>query len=162
MEKLELRFETTKERYFIGMSIEMSLADNKTGELFRTFMPRKKEILNTKSQSVFDLIIYPNSYFKVFNPATCYKKHAMVEVPNFENVPDGMETLILPKGKYAVFSINGYEPNPAVFQYIYSEWVPNNSDYQLDDRPHFDILTEKIQQQAEDAVQEIWVPVFEK
>lgn len=158
---MEPRIELIEEKYFIGMSIEMSLVENKTFQLFSTFMPRRKEILNYKNQDIFDLIIYPKDYFLKFNPTTHFKKHALVEVSNLENIPQGMEQVILPKGKYAVFSFEGHIPNPENFKYIYSTWLPN-SEYNLDDRPHFDILSEKIQQKSPDAIQEFWVPISSK
>ncbi len=158
---MEPSIEFTQEKYFIGMSIEMSLIENKTFQLFSTFMPRKKEIVAPINNDVYDLIIYPKDYFLDFNPVAKFKKHALVEVPNFDNLPKGMESLILPKGKYAVFSIKSHIPNPEVFKYIYSKWLPKSS-FQLDDRPHFDILSEKIQQKAPDAIQEIWIPISPK
>ena len=155
---MEPRIEQIDEKYFIGMSIEMSLVENKTFQLFSTFMPRKKEILNYKNHDVFDLIIYPEGYFLKFNPTTNFKKHALVEVPNFDNTPEGMEQFTLPSGKYVVFTIKGHIPNPEIFNYIYSTWLPN-SEFNLDDRPHFDILSEKVQQKSPDANQELWIPV---
>lgn len=155
------RIELIEEKYFIGMSIEMSLVDNKTFQLFSTFMPRKKEILNLKNHDVYDLIIYPKDYFLTFNPNSHFKKHALVEVLNLENIPEGMEFFTLSKGKYAVFTFKGYVPNQANFEYIFSTWLPNSA-FNLDDKPHFDILSEKIQQKSPDAYQEIWIPVSAK
>lgn len=155
---MEPQIKSTEKKYFIGMSIEMSLIDNKTFQLFSTFMPRKKEISDQKSNDIYDLIIYPKDYFLSFNPTTYFKKHALVEVSNLKSVPQGMITITLPKGQYAVFTVKGHIPNQEVFQYIYSSWLPK-SKFQVDDRPHFDILSEKIQQKAPDAEQEIWVPI---
>lgn len=158
---MEPRIEDIEEKFFVGMSIKMSLTDNKTFQLFSTFMPRKKEISNAKNQDVYDLIIYPKEYFLTFDPTAYFKKHALIEVLDLENILEGMESFILPKGKYAVFTFKGYVPNQANFEYIFSTWLPN-SDFQLDDRPHFDILSEKIQQKSNDAYQEIWIPVSAK
>jgi len=155
------RIEIIKEKKFIGMSIEMSLADNQTFQLFNTFMPRKKEILNLKNHDVYDLIIYPKGYFLTFDPTANFKKYALVEVLDLENIPAEMESFILSKGKYAVFTFKGYVPNQANFEYIFSTWLPNST-FDLDDRPHFDILSEKIQQKSNDAYQEIWIPIRTK
>ena len=158
---MEPRIEETSEKFFVGMSKEMSMTDNQTFLLFSTFMPRRKEISNSKSQDVYDLITYPKGYFLTFDPTAYFKKHVLIEVSDLENIPEGMESFILPKGKYAVFTFKGYVPNQANFEYIFSTWLPN-SDFQLDDRPHFDILSEKIQQKSNDAYQEIWIPVSAK
>jgi AraC family transcriptional regulator len=158
---MEPRIELIEEKYFIGKSIEMSLSEDKTFQLFSTFMPRKKEILNLKNHDIYDLIIYPKDYFLSFNPTSHFKKYALVEVLDLENVPEEMESFTLSKGKYAVFTFKGYVPNQANFEYIFSEWLPN-SVFNLDDRPHFDILSEKIQQKSPDAYQEIWIPITTK
>lgn len=155
------RIEIIQEKKFIGMSIEMSLADNKTFQLFSTFMPRKKEILHQKNQDIYDLIIYPNNYFQTFNPTSIFKKHALIEVLDVEKTPEGMESFILPKGKYAVFTFEGHIPNQENFEYIFTKWLPQSS-FNLDQRPHFDILTEKIQRKAPDAKQEVWIPITPK
>ena len=140
------------------MSIEMSMLENKTGQLFRAFMPRKKEILNVKNKEVLDIRIYTKEYYQKFNPANTFTKWAAVEVPNFDQVPDGMKTIIIESGKYAVFTYKSAEANQGIFQYIFTQWLPN-SEYRLDDRPHFDILGEKTQQRNPNAEEEIWVPV---
>jgi AraC family transcriptional regulator len=43
------RIETLPEKKLVGKWLEMSFANNKTAELWRSFMPRKKEIFNTAS-----------------------------------------------------------------------------------------------------------------
>ena len=48
----------TSEKQMIGMRLKMSLVDNKTGELFQKFMPRKKEITNIVSSGVYALQQY--------------------------------------------------------------------------------------------------------
>lgn len=158
---MEPRIEIIEEKFLIGMSVEMSLVDNKTFQLFSTFMPRKKEISNSLNQDIYDLIIYPKDYFQTFNPNANFKKHALVEVSDLENVPEEMESIILPKGKYAVFTFEGHIPNQENFEYIFSTWLPKSS-FKIDDRPHFDILSEKIQRKAPDAIQEVWIPVSTK
>lgn len=145
----------------IGMQIEMSLAENKTFQLFSTFMPRKKTIPNTKNNDVFDLQVYPTDYYQKFSPTNYFTKWVLVEVSDFDSIPEGMESFTLEAGDYAVFKgkISG-DPN-GMFTYIYTEWLPK-SDYVLDDRPHFDILDEKHQRRDPDAEQEIWIPIKQK
>jgi len=40
------RIENITKKYLIGMRIKMTLANNKTSELWQQFMPRPKEIKN--------------------------------------------------------------------------------------------------------------------
>ncbi|MEP7234441.1 MAG: GyrI-like domain-containing protein, partial [Ignavibacteriota bacterium] len=44
------------------------------------------------------------------------------------------------------------------FQYILRTWVPN-SNYELDDRPHFEILGEKYKKDDPSSEEEIWIPI---
>ncbi|MBN2009772.1 hypothetical protein JW960_10555 [candidate division KSB1 bacterium] len=44
---IEPRFETLSEKCLIGQRVKMSFTDNKTFQLWRGFMPRRKEIHNS-------------------------------------------------------------------------------------------------------------------
>ncbi len=157
-EHIHPRIEILLPKKIIGMSLETSLIDNKTVQLFKTFMPRKKEVSNVISKDVFDIRVYSSSYYANFNPATNFTKWAAVEVSIFEQIPNGMKSITLEGGQYAVFTITSAESTPSAFQYIFTQWLPN-SEYELADRPHFDILGEKTQQRNPDAEEEIWIPV---
>ncbi len=146
------------EKKLIGVHRMMSLANNLTGMLWATFMPRRKEIFNAKSPDLYSMQIYPADYFLNFNPATTFEKWAALEVWDFENVPDGMEAFNLNAGLYAVFNYKGPGNDPGVFQYIFSEWIPQ-SEYQLDTRPHFELLGEKYKNEDPESEEEIWIPV---
>jgi AraC family transcriptional regulator len=64
----------------------------------------------------------------------------------------------LQAGDYAVFNYRGSSADPRIFQYIYGEWIPN-SEYVLDDRPHFEILGEKYKNNDPNSEEEIWIPI---
>jgi len=49
---MEPRIETLKDKKMIGVSLRMSLTNNKTGEIWRNFMPRRKEIINNLSNDL--------------------------------------------------------------------------------------------------------------
>ena len=93
-----------KEKKMLGMRLEMSLVTNKTGDLFRKFMPRRKEIKTIISDGTYALQQYD---FKSFTPQTIFEKWACVEVNDFEFVPDEMETFTIKSGLYAVFIHKG-------------------------------------------------------
>jgi len=155
------RIETILEKKLIGNSLTMSLADNKTFDLFSKFMPRKKEITNAVDTDVFDLKVYPSNYFSAFKPTTNFTKWALIEVVDFENIPNEMETFMLESGLYAVFHYKGLSTDNRIFQYIYGTWLPN-SNYVLDNRPHFEILGEKYKNNDPDSEEEIWIPIRSK
>jgi AraC family transcriptional regulator len=70
-----------------------------------------------------------------------------------------METYILANGLYAVFQYKGLSSGSAAFyQYIYSDWIPN-SEYQIDNRPHFEVLGEKYKNNDPTSEEEVWIPI---
>lgn len=155
---IDTRIVDSSSRILIGMSEEMSLISDKTGLLFRRFMPRRKEITHLSGATVFDLKVYPKNYFRNFSPATTFTKWALAEVSQIENAPPGMETFQLEGGQYAVFYYQGSLTDNSIYNYIYSDWLVH-SKYQLDDRPHFDIISIKEKLNDPNAEQEIWVPI---
>jgi len=148
------------EKKLVGMRAKMSLKDNTTRELWKSFMPQRKRIANAFGTDRFSLQIYPESYFKAFNPVAEFEKWAAVEVTDFNTVPEGMATFTLPGGTYAVFYYKGNPANgPEVFRYIFMDWMPA-SGYTVDNRPHFEVLGERYQNGSDTSEEEIWVPVI--
>ncbi len=161
MMKMQPRIETLKDKKVVGKRLKMSLAKNRTGELWQSFMPKRKEIGNAISSDLFSLQIYETDYFTTFNPNNEFEKWALIEVADFENVPSDMEKLILKGGLYAVFDYKGLNTETSIFTYIFTKWLPN-SDYLLDERPHFEILGEKYKNGDPNSEEEIWIPIKPK
>lgn len=157
---IQPRIVTIREKILVGMSLRMSLADNRTGELWQHFMPRRKEITGTVSTDLYSLQSHPHGYWASFSPECVFEKWALAEVNSFlVPVPDDMEMFMLPKGQYAVFSYKGPSTDTSIFRYIFNEWLPT-SGYRLDDRPHFEVLGEKYSNTSPDSEEEIWIPVI--
>ena len=144
------------DKKFVG--IKMSLTNNKTGELWRTFMPRRREIKNNVTNDLYSLQIYEPTHFSNFNPVREFVKWALIEVENFDIIPGGMEAFILTGGQYAVFLHRGSSKDNKIFEYIFSNWLPN-SNYFLDARPHFEVLGDKYKNDDEYSEEEIWIPI---
>ncbi len=138
----------------------MNLAENKTSELWRSFMPQRKEITNFLSTDLFSMQVYDQRLnFGDFNENTRFEKWAAVEVADFDNIPESMESFILPEGLYAVFLHKGAAAEGAgTFSYIFGTWLPC-SEFQLDNRPHFEILGEKYKNDDPTSEEEVWIPV---
>jgi len=156
---MQPQFVSIEPKKLLGICFEMSLAENRTGELWRSFMPRLKEIETRVGSNLYSLQVYDEDYFQQFDPRCEFEKWALAEVKNFSVIPDEMEPFELPGGLYAVFQHKGMGTD--IFQYIFSEWLPN-SGYLLDNRPHFEILGEKYRQRSPDSEEEIWIPVKQK
>jgi AraC family transcriptional regulator len=158
---MEPRIETINEKKLAGKRLTMSLSDNKTGELWKSFMPRRKEIIGNLTNDFISMAIYQPTHFADFNPTNDFEKWAAVEVTDFEHVPTDMETFTLAGGLYAVFDYKGSSTDIRIFQYIFGVWLPN-SDYQLDDRPHFEVLGDKYKNADPTSEEEIWIPIRKK
>lgn len=157
---MKYRIEQMPERKVVGMHLSMSLAENKTAELWRRFMPRKNEIHSLAHADLISLQCYPEAYF--FEPQHVFVKWACREVSSFQHIPAGMEKFVVPAGLYAVFLYKGHpQQGEQAFRFIFSEWLPN-SQYKLDNRPHFEILGEKYNNTSEDSEEEIWIPITTK
>jgi AraC family transcriptional regulator len=156
--KMIPRIEIVAEKKMIGKRIKMSVTNNKTGELWRSFMPKRKEIQSNIGTDVYSLQVFDLSYFDNFNPNTEFEKWALIEVSDFDTVPNDMETFLLEGGLYAVFSYKGSSADNSIFQYIFTTWIPS-SIYSLDNRPHFEVLGEKYKNNDPSSEEEIWIPI---
>lgn len=155
------RIATVNEKKLIGKRLVMSFADYKVGELWKSFMPRRNEINNSLSSDLISMTVYNPTHFLNFNLSNEFEKWATVQVSNFDNVPPEMETFILSGGLYAVFDYKGLNTDDSIFRYIYGEWIPT-SDYDLDNRPHFEILGDKYKNGDPESEEEIWIPIKQK
>lgn len=140
------------------MQMSMSIQDNKTGLLWRSFMPRRQEVQHQLGTALYSLQVYPADYFRAFRTDTIFEKWALVEVSEAESVPPGMQVFILQGGLYACFHYQGPSTDKRIFQYIFNQWVPQ-SDYQIDDRPHFELLGTKYSNTSPDSEEDIYVPI---
>lgn len=148
------------EKKLVGKRLKMSLVNNKTFDLWRSFMPERMKIHNRLSPDFISIRVYEEP-LQLENINQQFEKWAAVEVSDFSKVPDGMETFTLPAGLYAVFDYKGLNTDNSVFIYIFKEWLPN-SNYVLDERPHFEVLGEKYKNNDPDSEEEIWVPIKPK
>lgn len=156
--KLQPCIVNLESKSLVGISANMSVVNDSTLKLFQTFMPRRKEILNVKNTCTYDLRVYPNTYFQSFNPSAEFKKFALAEVSSIEEIPHGMQVFHLVSGQYAVFKHQGPITDNSIFQYIFTNWLPNST-HQLDNRPHFELMGAKVKFDDPDAEEEIWIPV---
>ncbi len=147
-------------RKLVGMRRTTTIANNQTGLLWQSFMPRRRDISNPVSAQLFSVQVYPATFdFSFADVNHPFEKWAAVEVFGFAHLPDGMETLVLPGGLYAVFDYKGLSTDTAIFQYLFGEWLPQSATYRLDSRPHFEILGDRYRNNDPASEEEIWIPV---
>jgi AraC family transcriptional regulator len=156
---MEPRIETSLQKKVIGERITTSLTENKTFELWKGFMQRRHEIENVVGPDLYDVQIFDEGYWTNFSPANAFQKWAGIEVANLDEVPENMETLIIPTGLYAIFIHKGLPAEGAkTFQYIFGTWLPN-SKYEVDGRPHFGVMGAKYSNTDPASEEELWIPV---
>jgi AraC family transcriptional regulator len=158
--KMEPRIEDIASKKLVGKHLQMSLSNDKTYDLWRSFMPERKGIMQIIGPNLICMQVYDHSMRQNnFKPDTLFEKWAAVEVSEFKEIPEGMETYNLAGGLYAVFN---YKGTPDMFagtaQYIFGTWLPQ-SGYELDTREHFEVLGEKYRNNDPDSEEEIWVPI---
>ncbi len=154
--------QTLEEKKLIGQQLTMSFANNKTFELWNSFMPRRKDIQNSIGSDLYSMQIYAPLFFENFDPTKEFEKWATIEVTDFNAIPEGMKSFTLPAGLYAVFLYKGDTSKATeTFQYIFGIWLPS-SEYSLDNRPHFEILGEKYKHNDPNSEEEIWIPIKPK
>ncbi|MDW7733029.1 MAG: GyrI-like domain-containing protein [Methanolobus sp.] len=156
---MEPRIETLAPKKLIGMHRRMSLAQNTAVELWRRFMPKRTEIRNRADSMYISMNVFPEGQKGLLSTKTFFEKWAAVEVTSYDMLPEGMETYTLQGGKYAVFIHKGpASAFPKTMQHIFVNWLPD-SEYELDNREHFEILSEDYNPNDPEAEEEVWVPV---
>jgi AraC family transcriptional regulator len=159
---MQPRIEKLTEKKLVGKRTRMSLASNKTAELWRNFMTGRREIKNSIGSELYSVEVYEPLYFNNFYPQSEFDKWAAVEVTDFDTIPEEMEMLTLTAGLYAVFLHKGpASAGPKTYQYIFGTWLPN-SDFLLDSRPHVAVMGEKYKQEDSGSEEELWIPVKPK
>ena len=158
---MQPRIEILEDKKLIGNRLKMSLTNNKTAQLWGSFAPKIKSIKNRLNTDKISMQVYDNSYFKKFNPNNEFEKWATVEVTDFNDIPKEFETFILSGGEYVVFDYKGPSNDGSIFQHIFMTWLPN-SEYQLDNRPHFEVLGKKYKNNDVTSEEEIWIPIKKK
>lgn len=160
---MEPEIKTIQAKKTIGFSIKTTMANDQTVKIWQQLMPRLKEVKNAFSADLFSLQVYNGETFEEFTPNTEFTKYALVEVKNYDFVPEGFEKFEIPAGYYAVFIHKGTSTDfPKTSQYIYGEWIPN-SEYILDDKPHFAVMGDKyLGHENPETEEEVWVPIKKK
>ncbi len=148
-------------RLLIGLRIATTLAKNQTAALWQRFQPRRKEIAHQLPGALYSVEVYDEAFTRgEFSPVTRFEKWAAVAVSETSAVPEGMEVLVLPAGKYAVFTHKGlHSAALEAFAYIFREWLPA-SGYRLDPRPHVEVMGEKYHGPHDPYSEEdFWIPI---
>lgn len=154
------RIEILTDKKLVGKSMNMTLSQNRTPELWGSFMKDRKKIKNTITSDLYSMQIYDKTLdFNNFNPFTEFTKWASIEVSDFSYIPTNFETYLLKGGLYAVFIHKGLASGfHKTFEYIFKQWLPN-SIYEIDQREHFEVLSDKYKNNDPNSEEEVWIPI---
>lgn len=156
---MQPRLKTLPETTLAGQRQRLSVLADTTAALWRSFGQRLRARPFVRSSERYSVQVYDSTYFRAFRPEAVFEKWAAVAVAHAAAVPADLELLALPDGLYAVFDYRGpASAGPAVFRYIILDWLPA-SEYELDDHPHFEVLSEHYRPDDPAAEEQIWIPV---
>ena len=157
--KLSPHIETINKKYLMGLSCEMSLIENKTEALFSSFMPIRKQFVNKVNAPIYEVLLYDDAYFSNFNPNNTFTKWATIAMSYCNSKPESFIPLEIPSGLYAVFTFNGLvEQFYKYMEQIFTIWLPD-SIYNLDRRPHFNILNDAFKKGDTHTEEVIYIPI---
>jgi AraC family transcriptional regulator len=141
-----------------GASEAMSLQTFTPWTLWPRVMPRLAQIRNRTSQDLISLRNFNG--IPVFGPQANpdFTYWGGVEVLETNK---GFEHLEIPAGTYAVFHYKGLSSDSTIWRYIYSQWLPN-SEWELDERPHFERLGSKDKNDDPTSEEDIYIPIRPK
>ena len=135
------------EMKIIGMECSTTLKDNRIPQLWQDFIPRMDEIRSRKEPGISYGICRADPDFDVkeFSDVTQYTEIVGVGVEDFQTIPEGMHSHLVPAQKYAVFTHTGFGSNLTLtYNYIYATWLPKSGceiagadDFELYDQSRF-------------------------
>lgn len=147
--------------HLIGMCITTCLADYRAAELWRSFQPRSREIQGAGAER-FHVKIFGDGY-DLLSPdlKATFTIWACAEAPEGVPLPEGMQRLTLPAGRYGVFRhVGPASAFPQTLGRIFSEWMPASGYAATVERPHFEIIPPGYDPNSPVASEEVWIPIY--
>jgi AraC family transcriptional regulator len=147
----------------IGIRGYSSINNNRIPELWTVFYSRIKEVKNIaqpmKCYGICEDI--PDYKMPEFTNETDFSELVSVEVDNFDFIPEGMVSKIMPKAEYAVFTHKGsLKTLRDTYDYIYGTWFPN-SGYEFGSSDDFELYDERFKGvDNPDSELDLYIPVI--
>jgi AraC family transcriptional regulator len=155
------RIAILKGKKLTGKRIIATHHNNQMPKLWRSFRCKRNEIQASLGNVFYSVRKYPLHFFNAFDPNAPFEKWAAKEVLTLDHVPEGMETLEIHDGLYAVFSYVGPSTNHIIFEQIIGIWLPFSA-FEMDCQPHFEVLGAKYKNGHPYSEKEIWIPIQSK
>lgn len=143
----------------VGLHRRMSFSEPSMRELWQAFRPRVGEVKGRASEGFISMRIYESPLGDVPALDSPFQQWASVEVNEAGDLPGGMDSHEIGRGRYAVFTYRGRDDAfDRAARRIYGEWLPG-SGYVLADREFFEVLGPSYRPDDPSASEEIWIPI---
>lgn len=155
---MEPEIVTRTEAKVIGIARQYQEEDLNIDTLWSAFRPDVPRIANRVGQDAFG--IYEE--YQETGDSVGFTYICSVEVTDFDNVPEGMITRIIPEHLYAAFRHEGpISYLPETLKYIWGSWLPK-SNYEYVEKPDFELYAQGPQPESPDKILFLYIPVTRK
>jgi AraC family transcriptional regulator len=155
---MEPEIVTRSEVKVIGIARQYQEEDLDIETLWSAFRPNVSQIKNRVGSDAFGIY---EAYNEIEN-SVGFSYICSVKVSDFDNVPEGMISRIIPEHLYAVFRHNGPMSSlPETLKYIWGSWLPK-SNYEYVEKPDFELYAPGTQSEDPDKILFLHIPVSRK
>lgn len=155
---MEPEIVTRSEMKVVGIAHQYLEEDLDIGTLWSAFQHHVNKIANRVGSDAFGIY---EEYYET-EDSVGFSYICSVEVSNFDDVPEGMISRIIPEQMYAVFRHgDSLSFLPETLKYIWGSWLPK-SNYEYVDKPDFELYAPGIQDEDPDHIIFLYIPVVRK
>jgi len=155
---MEPEIVTRPEVKVVGVAQQYKEEDLDIETLWSAFRPNVSQIENRVGCNAFGIYEeYQESKNHVGFSYIC-----SIEVSDFDNVPKGMISRVLPEHLYAVFRHKGAISSlPETLKYIWGSWLPK-SNYDYIEKPDFELYAPENQKENSEKILLLHIPIVRK
>jgi len=155
---MEPEIVTRPEMKVVGTPHQYQELDLNVEMLWFDFQHKVNQISNRLGSEAFGIY---EEYFET-EDSLGFSYICAVEVSDFDDVPEGMISRIIPEQMYAVFRHKGSISSlPETLKYIWGSWLPK-SNYEYVEKPDFELYSPGIQPEDPDHIISLCIPVSKK
>ena len=155
---MEPEIVTRSEMKVIGIARQYQEEDLDLETLWSAFRPNVNKITSRVGGDAFGIY---EAYHESEN-GLGFSYICSVEVADFDDVPEGMITRIIPKHLYAAFRHEGpISFLPETLKCIWGSWLPK-SNYEYVEKPDFELYAPEAQPEDPDKILFLYIPVARK
>jgi AraC family transcriptional regulator len=149
---------TRSEVKVVGTTHQYQEEELNAGTLWSDFQHKVNQITNRVGSDAFGIY---EEYFET-EDSVGFNYICSVEVSDFDDVPEGMISRIIPEQMYAVFRHTGsISFLPETLKYIWGSWLPK-SNYEYAEKPDFELYTPGTQPEDLEKILFLYIPITSK